>query len=71
MRISLTLDSASTSFIDLTADQVAEEMKRPDGIFIDGAQEGYLCYMGPCSNGYRTVCYHTDGGCNACRREPC
>lgn len=26
----------------------------------------YLCYVGPCVDGTRTLCYHTDSGCDAC-----
>lgn len=40
------------------------------GVTIDDPRSGYLCYMGPCSDGVREVCYY-DNGCTDCYLEDC
>jgi hypothetical protein len=36
------------------------------GLYFTPAQVSYICYVGPCSDGTRTICYRTESGCDNC-----
>jgi len=66
MGIPLTAQAAQEAGFKKAGDQEIATAKAAGGIQFDSPQENYICYMGPCSGGYRTICYHTDSGCNNC-----
>lgn len=67
MGIPLTLQEAEKAGLKkVAAADLANAKSSSGAITFDSPTVNYICYVGPCSGGVRTICYHTDFGCNAC-----
>lgn len=53
-----------------TKDEIENSKKTEGGIYNADPQLLNQCYVGPCIDGYRTVCYYSDTGCDDCFQDP-
>ena len=59
-KISLTAAAAKK----LNLKRIPDDQEKPEpGIELDGKNDGEICYIGPCTNGFRPVYYVIDGQC--------
>ncbi len=66
--IPLNYDDAVKAGVEFDANLVCN-LEEPGGVRFDAKSPGDLCYMGPCSGGYRTVCYKdANNACSNCGR---
>lgn len=68
MGINLTSEDAKSAG-HKKIDTTVTPIDKSTGTIVDGAQVGYICYIGPCSGSVREVCYMTDSGCDDCYYE--
>lgn len=69
MAIPLTRQEADKAGLKpASATDVSASKALAGGISFSPNVKDYLCYTGPCSNGWRTICYYTDTGCDDCRQ---
>ena len=67
MGIPLTLqDAEKAGLTKVPATDVASAKAVTGAITFDSPEINYVCYVGPCSGGRRTICYRTNSGCDAC-----
>ncbi|MDH1365863.1 hypothetical protein N5D16_15840 [Acinetobacter johnsonii] len=70
MTIPLFLTKEQLDSPDFNQCSVEEIKSKQNGEYFNDVELYYRCYIGPCVNGSREVCYKTDNGCGACRWIP-
>lgn len=54
-----------------TDQEIAAMKAHPDSTKTEDPQLGFNCYVGPCVDGKRTMCFYTDRGCTECYSYNC
>ncbi|PTR05021.1 hypothetical protein C8R32_1381 [Nitrosospira sp. Nsp5] len=59
-------DAASAGLKKVSAEEIMKAKVIDGGVTFTSTQPDSICYMGPRSNGRRTIYYHADNGCDNC-----